>query len=303
MDKISAMRSFVEVASCNSFTQAAEQLGLSRLQVSRHIKELEQWLALRLLHRTTRQVSLTLQGEETLNYCQRILSEVTAMESRAHSHNSELVGSIRIASPIGLGQHKLYDVVDAFCQLHPNVNIQLVLSDNVSQLVNDRVDIALRYTHQPDESLIARRLIHIDNVLCAAPAYLAQAATIKEPADLLQHNCLHHSSHSRWDLVSGDQHYQIDIKGNLQANDMIVLINAACRGNGIVCLPTDLANHYLESGELVEVLPHITAPGKTLWAVYLSRSYQQTVVRAFIDFTAATWQQDIKKWQPSKGKT
>lgn len=297
MDKISAMRSFVEVASCGSFTQAAEQLGLSRLQVSRHIKDIEQWLALRLLHRTTRQVSLTLQGEETLHYCQRILSEVAAMESRANSHNTELVGSIRIASPIGLGQQKLYDVVEAFCRLHPQVNIQLLLSDNLSQLVNDRVDIALRYTHQPDDSLIARRLMHIDNVICASPDYLAQHAAIWAPNDLLQHNCLRHSSQQRWEVIADSQSHQLDVKGNLQANDMGVLINAALRGNGIVCLPTDLANHYLSRAELIEVLPNTTAPGKTLWAVYLSRSYQQTVVRAFIDFTSNAWQQDIKKWQ------
>ncbi|RPA63225.1 LysR family transcriptional regulator [Shewanella frigidimarina] len=299
MDKISAMRSFVEVASCGSFTQAAEQLGLSRLQVSRHIKEVEQWLALRLLHRTTRRVSLTLQGEEALNYCQRILSEVTAMESRAISHNNELVGTIRIASPIGLGQQKLYDVVEAFCQQNPQVNIQLLLSDNVSQLVNDRVDIALRYTHQPDESLIARRLMHIDSVICASPDYLAKHSTILSASDLLQHNCLRHSSQPRWEIIDESRTCLLDVSGNLQANDMGVLINAALRGNGILCLPTDLANHYLEQGELLEVLPNITAPGKTLWAVYLSRSYQQTVVRAFIDFTANAWQQDIKKWQAS----
>jgi DNA-binding transcriptional LysR family regulator len=299
MDKISAIRSFVEVASCGSFTQAAEQLGLSRLQVSRHIKEVEQWLGLRLLHRTTRQVSLTLQGEEALNYCQRILSEVTAMESRANSHNNELVGSIRIASPIGLGQHKLYDVVEAFCLQHPQVNIQLLLSDNVSQLVNDRVDIALRYTHQPDESLIARRLMHIDSVICASPDYLAKHSAIESVNDLLLHNCLRHSSQQRWEIIADSQPHLLDVSGNLQANDMGVLINAARRGNGIVCLPTDLANGYLERQELVEVLPQLTVPGKTIWAVYLSRSYQQTVVRAFIDFTADAWQQDIKKWQAS----
>ncbi|MDD8059018.1 LysR family transcriptional regulator [Shewanella metallivivens] len=297
MDKISAMRSFVEVASCGSFTQAAEQLGLSRLQVSRHIKDLEQWLALRLLHRTTRQVSLTLQGEETLHYCQRILSEVAAMESRANSHNTELVGSIRIASPIGLGQQKLYDVVEAFCRLHPQVNIQLLLSDNLSQLVNDRVDIALRYTHQPDDSLIARRLMHIDNVICASPDYLAQHGAILAPHDLLQHNCLRHSSQQHWEVIANSQSHLLDVKGNLQANDMGVLINAALRGNGVVCLPTDLANNYLEQGELIDVLPHTSTPGKTLWAVYLSRSYQQNVVRAFIDFTANAWQDDIDKWQ------
>ncbi|WP_282109966.1 LysR family transcriptional regulator [Shewanella algicola] len=218
MDKISAIRSFVEVANCGSFTQAAEQLGLSRLQVSRHIKDVEQWLALRLLHRTTRRVSLTLQGEEALNYCQRILSEVAAMESRANSHNNELVGSIRIASPIGLGQHKLFDVVEAFCQQH-------------------------------------------------------------------------------WEVIDETRSHALEVKGHLQANEVGVLIKAALRGNGIVCLPTDLANTYLEQGELIDVLPHTTTPGKTLWAVYLSRSYQQNVVHAFIDFTANAWQDDIDKWQ------
>ena len=297
MDKISAIRSFVEVASCGSFTQAAEQLGLSRLQVSRHIKDVEQWLALRLLHRTTRRVSLTLQGEEALNYCQRILSEVAAMESRANSHNNELVGSIRIASPTGLGQHKLFDVVEAFCQQHPKVNIQLLLSDNISQLVSDRVDIALRYTHQPDESLIARRLMHIDNVICASPDYLAQHVAILVPHDLLQHNCLRHSSQPHWEVIDETRSHVLEVKGHLQANEMGVLIKAALRGNGIVCLPTDLANTYLEQGELIDVLSHTTTPGKTLWAVYLSRSYQQNVVRAFIDFTANAWQDDIDKWQ------
>ncbi|WP_372943863.1 LysR substrate-binding domain-containing protein, partial [Shewanella sp.] len=93
------------------------------------------------------------------------------------------------------------------------------------------------------------------------------------------------------------QSHLLDVKGNLQANDMGVLINAALRGNGIVCLPTDLANNYLEQGKLIDVLPHTSTPGKTLWAVYLSRSYQQSVVRAFIDFTANAWQDDIDKWQ------
>ncbi|MCT7947191.1 LysR family transcriptional regulator [Shewanella septentrionalis] len=299
MDKIAAIRSFVEVANCGSFTKAAEHLDLSRLQVSRHIQEVEQWLSLRLLHRTTRSVSLTLQGEEALQFCQRILSEVADMESRAHSHNSELVGSIRIATPIGLGQHSLFDVVDRFIKIHPKVSIQLVMSDSFAQLVDERVDVALRYTEQPDENLIARRLMTIDAVICAAPSYLDSNTPLVEPIDLLAHNCLIHSAQQNWPFLKELQAEHVKVTGNLKANDMGVLVSAALRGHGIVRLPCDLANQYLASGQLKEVLPNFTTPGQTLWAVYLSRSYQQNLVRAFIDFTAQQWQLDIKKWLPA----
>lgn len=298
MDRLTAMRSFVQVADCASFTQAAEQLNLSRLQVSRHVKELEQWLNLRLLHRTTRSVSLTLEGEETLSYCQGILSDVAQMQTRAQQHNTELVGTIRLASPIGLGQHKLFDVVDEFIALHPNVKFQFVLADSLAALVGERVDIALRYTHQPDDSLIARRLMQIDSVICAAPEYLSRHQPINDIADISRHNCLVHSSQSQWQWIVDSQHQQLNVSGNLQANDMGVLIKAALLAKGLVCLPADLANPYLASGLLVEVLPQYVSPGKPLWAVYLSRSYQLLHVRAFIDFIAHQWQQDITKWQP-----
>ncbi|QYJ83230.1 LysR family transcriptional regulator [Shewanella aegiceratis] len=301
MDKISAIRSFVEVASCGSFTQAAEQLGLSRLQVSRHIQEVERWLGLRLLHRTTRSVSLSVQGEEAFIYCQKILDEVAALQNRAQRHRQELVGSIRIASPIGLGQALLFDAIDDFTREHPEVKVQLLLSDEMVQLVDERVDIALRYTQQPDESLIARRLMHIDSVLCASPDYLAGHAPITSLDDITAHNCLLHASQTRWLFVKDNQNIEKKVGGNLQANDMGVLIKAALRGKGLIHLPCDLANAHLASGALVELLPEYHLPGKTLWAVYLSRSYQQHLIRHFIDFLAERWQQDILK-QPAQAR-
>ncbi|MDU0353727.1 LysR family transcriptional regulator [Paraglaciecola aquimarina] len=295
MDKITAIKSFVEVARCGSFTKTAEHLSLSRLQVTRHVQEIEQWLSLRLFHRTTRKVSLTLQGEEALSYCQQILSTVSDLQSRAHSHNHELVGTIRIASPIGLGQYLLFDMVEQFTSMHPQTNIQLVLSDNLSQLVDERVDVALRYMQQPDEHHIARKLMHIDSVLCASKAYLASSPLLDKPEDLGNHNCLVHTSATKWRITSNGINEQIVPKGNLQANEMSVLVKAAVRGMGIANIPCDLANQHLQSGELIEVLPEYSSPGHNLWAVYLSRSYQQTVVRAFIDFLAESWHRDIKK--------
>ncbi|GAC35025.1 LysR family transcriptional regulator [Paraglaciecola polaris] len=297
MDRITSLQSFVEVARCGSFTKAAEHIGLSRLQVTRHVQDIEQWLALRLFHRTTRKVSLTLQGEEALEFAQHILSSVSELESRAHSHNHELVGSIRVATPIGLGQHLLFDAIEQFVAVHPKTQIQMVLSDGLSQLVDERVDIALRYIDQPHQQLIARRLMHIDNVLCASPAYIHQHASLEQPSDLLAHNCLVHSNSAQWRIVSATSDEKITVKGNIQANEMGVVLKAALRGLGVANLPCDLANRYLLSNELCQVLPNYYAPGHNLWAVYLSRDHQQNVVRAFIDFLALRWQDDVHKVQ------
>jgi DNA-binding transcriptional LysR family regulator len=295
MDRITSLQSFMEVARCSSFTKAADNIGLSRLQVTRHVQDIEQWLDLRLFHRTTRKVSLTIQGEEALGFAKQILSSVSDLESRAHSHNHELVGTIRVATPIGLGQNMLFDAVQAFVAIHPKTHIQMVLSDGLSQLVDERVDIALRYVDQPHQQLIARRLMHIDSVLCASPDYITKHAKLNQPDDLLAHNCLVHSSSHQWRVMSATSDEQVTVTGNIQANEMGVILKAALRGVGIANLPCDLANQYLQRNELCQVLPDYYAPGSNLWAVYLSRDHQQNVVRAFIDFLAERWQADIER--------
>lgn len=293
MDKITAIQSFVEVARCGSFTKAANNLELSRLQVTRHVQDIEQWLSLRLFHRTTRKVSLTNQGEEALAYCNQILSSVSDLQSRAHSHNNELVGTIRVAAPIGLGQNMLFDAIEEFVAMHPSTQFQLVLSDSLSQLVDERVDIALRYTHQPDEQLIARKLMFINTVMCASPEYLNNKGDITTPQDLSQHNCLLHTGSTTWHILGENSDEKISVKGNISANDMTVLCKAAIKGIGVANLPCDLAQEYLKTTQLIKVLPNYSTPGSHLWAVYLSRNYQQNLVRAFIYFLALHWQRDI----------
>lgn len=294
MDRLTAMRSFVEVANTNSFTKAADNLNLSRLQVSRHVQEVEDWLQQRLLHRTTRKVSLTAAGEEALRHCEQILDQTAELEIRALEQAQSLNGSIRISAPIGLAQHLLLDTVQAFTELHPQVRIDILASDRLSQLVDDRIDVALRFTQQPDASLIARRLIIVDTVVCASPQYLASHNPIVEPSDLARHNCFVHLTGHKWDFVRDNQHFSVKVSGTISANDMAILRRAALSHNGIVWLPCDLANPYLESGELMRVLPEFHSPSSGLWAVYLSRSYQTPLVRQFIDFLAQSWQHDIK---------
>ncbi|MDN3682799.1 LysR family transcriptional regulator [Vibrio tapetis subsp. quintayensis] len=294
MDRLTAMRSFVEVANRASFTQAATHLDMSRLQVSRHVKEIEAWLQQRLLHRTTRKVSLTAEGEMALQRCERILHETAELEVTALNQTDELSGIIRIAAPIGLTQNLLLDVVEQFTERHPNISVELFASDYFAQLVEERIDIALRYTDQPDDSLIARKLMEIDSVVCASEAYLAEHGEPKSIDELRQHNCFRHLSISQWNFVKDNKHYSVEVSGTIKANDVGVLSRAAEHDKGIVRLPCDLANPLISDGKLKQILGDYVSPSSVLWAVYLSRSYQLPIVRQFIDFVAQAWSTDIK---------
>jgi len=289
MDRITAIRSFVEVARVGSFTRAAEHLNLSRLQVSRHVQELEGWLEQRLLHRTTRKVSLTNAGSEALKHCEQVLLQVAELEARAQERSTSLVGSIRVSSPIGLAQNMLLDAVEQFTRQHPRIRIEIEVSDHIAELVDERLDIALRFVRQPDENLFGRQLLAIDTVICASPEYLQQHAPIRTPADLGAHNCLVHLDHDQWQFVHGDHTHRVQVNGSIKANDMGIIQLATLHGQGIARLPCDLANPLLKSGKLVQVLPDYRSAGSILWAVYLSRRYQTPLVRAFIDYLAEHW--------------
>ena len=293
MNKLIAIRSFVEVASRQSFTKAADQLQLSRLQVSRHVQEVEAWLQQRLLHSTTRRVSLTRAGQDALLYCERILNEVSALEFNAQEQTMQLSGSIRIAAPIGFAGKLLLTAIEKFTRLHPQVNIDIVASDNFNQLVEDRVDIALRFTEQPDEALIARKLMQLESVLCAAPDYLQKHGTPSHPRQLSEHNCFVHLNQNQWTFVQQQQNFQVEVCGNIKANSLDILVRSAINGNGIVRVPCDLANPLIQAGQLTAILTQFTRWRYSLWALYLSRSYQSPKVRSLIDFLVQEFKDDI----------
>ncbi|KZN35263.1 hypothetical protein N480_19660 [Pseudoalteromonas luteoviolacea S2607] len=294
MDRLTAIKSFIEVAHLCSFTKAADKLGLSRLQVSRHVQELEQWLQQRLLHRTTRKVSLTQQGEKALIRFEKILDEVSALIAQSHQDKIELSGTIRITSPIGFSQTMLIEAVSKFLAQHKGVTIDIHASDSFSNLVEERIDIALRYTNTPDESLIARPLMKIGACLCASPQYLATHSQPVTPLDLREHNCLVHLTNDTWQLIKGDQVHDVKVSGSLVCNDVTTIVAATIKGSGISLLPFDIARKYINENSLVPVLDDYHVNSSQLWAVYLSRSYQLPVVRAFIDFLANAWQDDIE---------
>ncbi|WP_108649137.1 LysR family transcriptional regulator [Dongshaea marina] len=292
MDKLIAMRSFAEVAQTSSFTRAAENLGLSRLQVSRHVQELESWLQQRLLHRTTRRVSLTSSGEEALHHCERILNEAAELQIAAHRKTETLSGTIRLASPLAFAQSMLFELIDEFIKLHPEVSFDLRLSDDFIQLIEDRVDIALRFTPNPEQPWIARHLLTQNKQICASRDYLARHGTPQYPEQLSQHNCLIHMNRDRWQLSKQGNQHEVQVSGNIRANDFGVLVQAALKGRGIIRLEDDLALPLIESGQLLPLLTDYQQPENALWAVYLSRSYQLPAVRRLIDFMVEKWGPD-----------
>jgi DNA-binding transcriptional LysR family regulator len=287
MDKLAAIKVFVEVAKFQSFTLAAEQLGISRLQASRQIQVLEDWLSQRLFHRTTRQVSLTPAGQEALKHFEQILLHVDKLELQAQELSNELSGTIRISTPIGFANNALLKIVAAFTELHPRVTIDVLANDNFSDLVEDQVDIALRFTAQPDDTLIARRLLHLHSMVCASPDYLQRCGQPAHPQHLTQHNCFVHLDMANWSFHEHQDSFVVKVSGTIKANSMEVLINAAVDGHGIVYAPSDLATPLIKSGKLVNIFEDYTHRPFALWAVYLSRSYQSPRVRSFIDFLAA----------------
>lgn len=293
MDRLTAMHSFSLVAKLGSFTQAAERLGLSRLQVTRHVQELETWLSQRLLHRTTRKVTLTDAGEQALNHFQEILHQAGMLGQLAQQQAQQLRGTLRVAAPIGLAQQWLVAPVRQFCQRHPAVTIELIVADSNADLVQQRVDIALRFATSPDPQLIARRLMTIDSVICAAPSYLLSAPALEKPNDLAQHPCLVHLHQQQWAFVDRQQVTSVVVSGPVRANDLQTLVHLAVQGLGVVRLPCDLANPLLVSNQLRRVLADWPLPQHSLWAVYLSRQYQSPLVRQFIDFIAEHHAADI----------
>ena len=287
MDTLEAMRVFVAVAERNGFSAAAEALELSTASVTRMIAALERRLHTRLLNRTTRRVSLTSAGATYYQRCVQLLADLDDIESAIGAQALRPSGLLRINAPVSYGIARLGPLLADFNARHPQVSLELSLSDRVVDMVEEGFDVALRITRQPSPNLIARQLAAVRMVLCAAPAYLAKAGTPRLPADLAGHQCLGYSywaSGDEWPLHGADGENHVRISGCLRANNGDVLREAALAGMGIILQPHFLLEADLASGRLQRLLPGYEAPPIGLYAVYTSRSHLAPKVRSFIDY-------------------
>ena len=277
------------VVSSGSFSATADKLDMSRAMVTRYVAELEQWLGARLLQRTTRSLTLTDAGEHCLRRSQQMLALMENVQEEAAQQEGALRGQLRITCSVSLAYAYLAAAVVDFLQLHPQLKIDLNASEGALNLVDARVDLAIRITSDPDPLLIARALAPCDSVLVASPAYLAQQGTPAHPSDLTTHRCLSFANFGKsiWQFSRGMESVQVGVASHFSANEATALLQAALAGGGLALQPTYLANPHLAQGRLVHVLPDWPVPRMTIYALYTSRRFLSPAVRAFLDFLVA----------------
>ena len=255
MDRITAIQVFLMVAETGSFTATAERLDLSRPKVTRAVALMEEWFNARLLQRTTRHVSLTDAGEQAVEYCKKMTELTLAIEQD-------------------------------FLAKHPKLNIQLILADNTVNLVEEGIDLAVRFTNNPDPNVVARPLFTCHSLLVATPAYLAKHGTIHLPQELANHRYLAHANVNRkeWTFIKDGQETVLELTSQLTINDTGALLNFTLADGGIAMLPKYFIEQRLENNQLQIVLPDWQMPTYQVYAVYPSRRQLPQTVRSFVDF-------------------
>jgi DNA-binding transcriptional LysR family regulator len=287
MDRLQSMGVFARVVEAASFSAAARQLGLSRAAVSKRIIQLEGELGVRLLSRTTRRVIPTEIGRAYYDACIRTLAAAGEAETLVRRLHAEPRGTLRISAPHSFGTLHLGPAVAAFAEQYPDLGISLTLNDRIVSLSDENFDVALRISRSVSPNLVARELASIRIVVCAAPGYLARNGVPAEPADLARHRCLHYtymSSGDTWPFRDADGEHTVRIHSDYTADNGDVLLQAAIAGLGITSLPTFMAWRALVEGSVVPVLPHLTVPPLTLYAVHEREPVPSAKVRLLVEF-------------------
>jgi DNA-binding transcriptional LysR family regulator len=290
LESLRSLYVFAHVAETLSFSRAAEHLDITKSAVSKHVAQLEAELGVQLIVRTTRKLVLTDVGERVYAASARIPHDIEAAREAAHAQSSAVSGKLRVTAPTALGRHYLMPLIVDFMALHPEVSIDLLLGDAFVDLVEQRIDIALRATRTPEaqQSLVSRRVATIEVVLVGAPEYLKRFGVPRTPADLEKHTWLMHLPESALNLTlrKGKKSVTVHAKSRLSCNDGHANLVAASKGFGILPMPDFEVAPDVHRGALVRLLPDWTIDDAALHLVFPPRRHVLTRVRAFADFVA-----------------
>ncbi|MEJ8567171.1 LysR family transcriptional regulator [Elongatibacter sediminis] len=281
---------FVEVVDSGSFTAAAERLALSRPVVSKYVSRLEARLGVRLLHRTTRRLSLTEAGQRYYDRCRAGLTRIAEAHDEVAQLQAAPRGTLRVNAPMSFGILHVAPALPEFLRQFPDVDIDLDLEDRKIDLVEEGYDVAIRIGELPDSALVARRLGPCRHVVCASPAYLERHGVPRHPDDLRQHRVIsfrYQDSALDWLFTAPDgEEHRVHLTGRLRSNNSLALRAALLAGAGISRTPTFVVGDELRAGTLVPVLTGFRTLEVSINAVYPVRRYIPPKVRAFIDFMA-----------------
>ncbi|ROS05402.1 LysR family transcriptional regulator for bpeEF and oprC [Sinobacterium caligoides] len=293
MDLFKAITTFQQVVKHKSFSAAANAMNLVPSAVSRQVSELEKWLGVRLLHRTTRSIGLTSEGRAYLAKMALISQNVAELKGEMLS-TTELAGELRLTAPLILGKHVLTPVLSQFSEQYPEIDLSLFLTNRVVDLAEESYDLALRVGDLADSSLVARTLGEYQVKTLATPGYIERYGKLETPEQLKHHRCLINSAkHTprRWLYQIDGKPVQAKVRGEIESNDPECLLAFCLQSRGIVQLPDFLASPLVKKGELVELLGQYTPPPQPVTLLFTSTKLMGPAHREMIDFLVSYFHQ------------
>lgn len=305
MDKLQAMATFVAVVDAGSFVGAISATGLSKPAVSRQVSELEQALGTRLLHRTTRSLSLTEDGRRYFEHCKELLVAVSEAEHEVSQQKRHATGRLRVGVPHDFGLEYLAPLWGEFLQQNPQVMLDIVLSDRTMDPIEEGYDMVVRENHSPNASLVGRPLASTRMLVCASPDYLASSAPLQHPEDLASHSIIaysHFANSDAWRMSLLSSSHSTGPSNSFRVSPRIhASSGATCRalaiaGQGIILQPEFLVFRQLQEGRLVHVLPQWQCDELSIHLLYPTRTLVPIKVQRLRDFLLEKFQ--VQPWRP-----
>jgi LysR family transcriptional regulator for bpeEF and oprC len=291
MNKLQAMEVFVQVVDAGGFTRASESLQLPKATVSTLVAGLEAALSVKLLHRTTRQVSVTADGAAYYERCLRILADVKDAEESLSRTRLSPSGRLRVDAPTGLSHEILVPALPSFFEQYPDIQLELGCSDRPVDLIEEGVDCAVRGGQLSDSTLIARRVGLLNFVTCAAPSYLERYGTPLHPRDLERHRCVNYFSSKTgkiytWDYSRDGERIEMMLPGVVALNDSNAYLQAGLAGLGIIMMTDVQLDNHGAGGRLVQVLQDWVTDPLPIHVVYPQNRHLSAKVRVFVEWVA-----------------
>ena len=286
MDRLTAMELFLRIVETGSLSAAAREFETTQPSVSRQLRALERRLGASLLNRTTRHLTLTEAGRVFYDDCRQIVASIQAAEGSVGMLQASLRGSLKINTSVAMGQEFIAPLVQKFWRRHADLTVDLTLNERFVDLVEEGIDVAVRFGELQDVNLVARRLGYTRRVIVATPGYLRKHGTPKVPSDLASHNCVlfNYPATSDWTLVGASGEVKVHVTGTFRANNGHVVRGAILDGIGVGWIPEALIHDKLRSGAVRELLPKYTMQPLDVHALYASSRHLPVKVRAFVDF-------------------
>lgn len=285
MSEWDGVSEFVAVAETASFTAAAKRLRLSVAQISRKVASLEARLKVKLLYRTTRKVALTEAGAVYFRHCSHALEGLLEAERVVSDLQSTPQGKIKLTAPITFGEERVMPLINDFMVLHPQLEVECLLSNQLVDISADGYDLAIRLGHLQDSSMIARKLSARRRHVCAAPVYISRFGVPHTVSELDQHHCLV-GELGYWRFLEGGRARSIKVSGRIQCNSAYALVDAALKGLGLIQVPDYYVQDHIQHGRLLTVLDLYREPEEGIWALYPFNRQLSPKIKSLVAYLA-----------------